>query len=223
MATSGLQFPNLDAAIAAFEGYGTAGTVATRQNNPGNLVAGPFSSSYGGTGTPGSIATFPNAAAGLAAEDALVQQYESQGYSVGELINAWAPSTAPGNSPASTQNYTNYVSQQLGVSPTTPLSSLAGSTSASTAPASSLSNAATIGTQLLNSLLGSNIPATIATGTPTPLPSSTLFGVSFGRIGGFILGFVLIVGAIYLFKPVRETVGNIATKGAKATAKGLLL
>jgi hypothetical protein len=207
VATSGLVFPNLDAAIAAFEGYGTQGTIATRQNNPGNLVAGAFASSYGGVATSGSsIATFPTAAQGLAAEDALVQQYDSEGYNVQELINAWAPPNASGNSPASTQNYINYVSQNLGVSPTTSLSSLA---STSATPASSLSNAAGIGTQLLQSILGSNLPATITTGIPSPAGS-------FSRVAAFGLAFVLIIGAIFLFKPVRETVTTVAKKGVKA-------
>lgn len=244
MATSVL-FPNLDAALAQFEGFGIQGSVAQRQNNPGNIQSGSFACSFGGTCQPGSIAKFPNVAAGLSAEDALVAQYANSGASIQDLINAWSPPNAPGNSPQSTQNYTNFVASQLGVSPQTPLSSLLGTpdqSSTTSAPVQFPFASSNPGTTLPNTqptsqpfsitntlnqgfclLLGQNSAACraaanyAATGSPTGTPA-TPGGSLWGRLGGFILGMILIVGAIFLFKPAQQLTVRAGRAGGKALA-----
>jgi hypothetical protein len=246
VATTGLQFPGIDAAIAAFEGYNTQGTIAQRQNNPGNLVAGTFASTYGGTGSPGQIATFPTAAQGAAAEDALIQNYAEQGYSIQDLINTWAPATAPGNTPQSTQNYINFVANAAGVSPTTSLEALAPSNTSgsiatvlpnlgsSTVPTSNLGLPQTAPYNLQNQPLYCNIPgvglfasACQASQVPgNPFVNSAgqttcgisnisgcFSGFSWGRIGAFVLGILLVIGAVFLFKPGVE---NVVSKGKGA-------
>src|SRR5690349_11794648 len=118
---SPLQFPNLDNAIGTLEGFGKPGTLATVNNNPGNLIAGPFSTSHGAVGQNGDFAVFPDVATGLGAEDALIGRYDAAGYNLQDLIQKWAPPTAPGNSPEATQQYIDNLSKSIGSSPYTPL------------------------------------------------------------------------------------------------------
>lgn len=191
--TPTLQYPGVDSAISKFEGFGTpqAPTI-TQANNPGALQYSPFAIKNGAVGSLNGFAIFPDQTTGTGAEDALVQSYANQGFSIDQMINAWAPATASGNSPASTQNYVNSVANTLGASPATPVSSLAGVTSA--APTSSPGVANT----LLNAYL--NPFGTSASGT-----------VTFARIGAFILGFILIAAGLYLFK--SPTVINQVSPG----------
>jgi hypothetical protein len=120
-----LNYPSVDNAIAGFEGFGTVGTIAQRQNNPGNVSCGSFAGSYGGICGTNNIANFPTLDQGTAAEDALVSQYANKGATLASMLQQWAPPNAPGNTPQSTANYINYVSSQLGVDPSTPVTSLA--------------------------------------------------------------------------------------------------
>ena len=98
-----LSFPSVDQAIADFEGFTKVGSVSANANNPGDIVAGPFATAHGATGsitTPSGtpIAVFPTADQGWSAEDALVSQYAAKGATLQDLITAWAPPSAPGNS-----------------------------------------------------------------------------------------------------------------------------
>jgi hypothetical protein len=225
----------IDQAIAQFEGFGNPGTLATVNNNPGNIIAGSFATSYGATGSNSGFAVFPDVASGNAAQDALVQNYINGGASVNDLINAWAPPTAPGNSPAATQNYSNFVANSLGISPTTPLNTLPSLPSLpglSPSQQSSIAqNANNLSTQLQNQ-------SPTATGNPsssTNAPSASsvansllgsLLGlgpgatgtISFGRIGAFVLGLIFIAGGIYLFKGT-QTVIEVGTRHARRFAE----
>jgi hypothetical protein len=147
-----------------------------------------------GAGTNG-VAIFPDAATGANAEDALVSNFANQGMNLQELISQWAPPTAPGNSPQATQNYTNYVANQLGVSPTTPVSTLGTGTAAnaSSNPLSSLLDTESAGFGALGSMLG--------------LGS---FSISWGRIAAFLIGLILIAGGLFLLKPTQEIVQSVA-------------
>ena len=125
--TPTLQYPGIDTAISNFEGFGTSSApTITNANNPGALQYGSFALKNGAVGSLNGFAVFPNQTVGSQAEDALVQNYANQGFSIDQMINAWAPPTAQGNSPTSTNNYVNSVSSAVGATPTTPLSSLAG-------------------------------------------------------------------------------------------------
>ena len=191
----GLAFPSLDAAIAKIEGYGTPGTIATNQNNPGNLISGPFSAGYGGTPTVGnSQATFPTFAQGLAAEDALIQHYANNGATLQDMMTAWAPGSIPGNNPTS---YAQSVAAATGGSPGAPL----------TAWQQAQAN-------ILGLLLGNNGtgPVGAVASGATAASSRTIWGLLISRVAAFILGFICIAGAIFLFKPTQEVVGMAARR-----------
>jgi len=216
-----LNYPNIDSLIANFEGFGTPGVPATVNNNPGNLIAGDFSTSHGAIGQSGPFAIFPDVATGTAAQDALVQHYANQGISLDDLLSKWAPAAAPGNSPAGLASYQSFLSQGLGVPGSTdintaekktPLDSTGSPVSSSTTPDTSGSYSQTSPWSLdrLQQMLGMGP-------NPVTLSSSntSASALSFSRIGAFILGFVFIAGGLYLFKPVQETV-NTAARGAIA-------
>lgn len=224
MSSQPLAFPTIDSFIAKLEGFGTPNaTTINNANNPGSIIPGTFATAHGATGvmyTAGGqpVAVFPDALTGTAAEDALVQQYANNGASITDLVNAWAPPTAPGNSPGATQNYINNLASMLGVSPTSPVTSAEqaydqshGITPGSTSSASSpITTAATSG--ITNAVLNALGLGAFA-GTSG---SSSAF--SFARIGAFVLGFILIAGGLYLFKPVQEAVNTTVKKGAEIGA-----
>lgn len=191
-----LQFPTLDAAIASFEGFGTPGTLATVNNNPGNLIYNGYTQNLGATGSNQGFAVFPDSVTGANAEDNLVGYYAGQGDTIQQLINSWAPPTAPGNSTASTTNYVNSVSQAVGGSPSTPVSSLAGA-----APSSTTSSVAGFLSALSN---------------PAGAVANSL-GASWSRIAAFVLGLIFIAAGLYLFKPVQQVINN-GVKGASIAA-----
>lgn len=109
-------------AIAQMEGYNTPGTLAQRNNNPGNLRSGP-----GQIGTSGGFAVFPDAATGWAALDNQVSLNISRGLTLNQFFAGgngypgYAPS-ADANNPA---QYAAFVSQQTGIDPNVPLDSIA--------------------------------------------------------------------------------------------------
>jgi hypothetical protein len=117
-----LQYPSIDAAIQNFEGY-APGTLAYQNNNPGNLVYASWESAYGCTpGGAGGFALCPTYEAGQEIQDHLVSTYVDQGDSLSELLAAWSPPTAPGNSQASYNNYVSSVASSTGLDPSLPIS-----------------------------------------------------------------------------------------------------
>jgi hypothetical protein len=206
-------FPGIDSAISKFEGFGTPGApTITNANNPGALQAGSFANANGATGALNGFAVFPDVATGTAAEDALVQSYANQGYTVDQMINAWAPATAPGNSPESTTNYVNSVANSLGASPSTPISSLAGvpSSPAPTPGGFSITNPSTWLGAAANAYLN---------------PTGQGGAVSWSRVGAFILGLIMIAAGLYLFKPPAALslspgpIGRGVNRGARAAGR----
>lgn len=116
---------NIATAIAQFEGYNKPGSVAVRNNNPGNLRAGP-----GQTGTDANgYAIFPDAATGWAALDNQVNLNISRGLTLNQFFGGgngypgYAPS-ADSNNPA---QYAAFVASKAGIPADTPLNQLAGS------------------------------------------------------------------------------------------------
>lgn len=106
-------------AIAQMEGYNTQGTIAAKNNNPGNLRAGA-----GQVGTANGFAVFPDPATGW---NALYSQID---YNIGLGLNmqqffAGEPGVYPGYAPSADSNnptaYANFVATQVGVDPTVPL------------------------------------------------------------------------------------------------------
>lgn len=172
---SSLVYPGIDAAIAAFETGGSPTSAAAQANNPGAIQPGAFATRYGATGSMAvaggqSIAVFPNTAQGQAAEDALVQNYANQGDTIQQLIQNW--SIGPLGTPTqTTTNYINSVASAVGASPSTPVSQLAGVGGVSGATSS------------------------IASGISNWFGST---GITWGRIGAFLLGLIAVAGALFL-------------------------
>lgn len=112
-------------AIAQFEGYNVPGSVAQRNNNPGNLRSG---TGQIGTDAKG-YAIFPDAATGFAALQNQVSLNIDRGLSLQGFIGGGVTNTGatyPGYAPSSdnnnVSNYVNFLSGKLGINPDTPLS-----------------------------------------------------------------------------------------------------
>lgn len=88
-----------------------------RNNNPGNIIKGSFSSGKGAIGDDGTFAIFPTADQGFTAMQALLFGPSYIKLTVQTAIQKWDPE--PANVP-----YIAYVAKQLGVPATTPMSSL---------------------------------------------------------------------------------------------------
>lgn len=114
--------PSLAQAIAQMEGYNTPGTLAARNNNPGNLRSGP-----GQVGTSGGFAVFPDDATGWAALDNQIQVNAGRGLTLNEFF-AGKPGVYAGYAPSADSNdparYAAFVASQTGADPNVPLNSL---------------------------------------------------------------------------------------------------
>lgn len=122
---------DLSNAIARFEGFFSPGTVAQRNNNPGNLRSGP-----GQTGTDAhGYAIFPDPATGWAALNNQVSLNVSRGLSLqtffggqrdasGQVIPGGYAGYAPSADANNPTSYANTVAGWLGIDPTVPLSSV---------------------------------------------------------------------------------------------------
>lgn len=118
--------PPAPAAAAAAPTAPAAAAGATRSdrnNNPGNLIYNDYTKSLGATGKDkDGFAIFPSMEIGQSASLANLQNYGERGINTVEgIINRWSPPKAKGNTPQGTQNYINFVAQQLGVDPKQPL------------------------------------------------------------------------------------------------------
>jgi hypothetical protein len=200
-----LAFPSLDAAIAQAEGYNTAGSIPNLANNPGDLVAGPFATAHGATGSITAaggqqIAVFPAGTnLGAQAEDDLIANNYTGG-SIQDLATSWLS----GSSPATQTQWANNVSTALGVPASTPVTSLAGGTASPAATGvAAPSTSPSLTQQAMNAVTSGN------------LASFVLFGVPVTRAAAFILGLIVIAGAIYLFKPVQKVVNTTIKRGAE--------
>jgi hypothetical protein len=103
-------------AIARQEGFYTAGTLASRRNNPGNIVEGAFARTHGALHTDGSrFAAWSCADWGFAAmRELLTMGY--MGLTVAEAIAKWAPEVEN-----DTNNYIKDVCLWTGLTPNTVL------------------------------------------------------------------------------------------------------
>lgn len=108
-------FQDLANAIAQFEGWLVPGSLAQRNNNPGNLRA---SSLAVGTDANG-FAIFPDAATGMQALVNQIQLDAGRGLDLSGFMTKYAPP-----SENDTSSYLSYVASKIGVMPDTPLTDL---------------------------------------------------------------------------------------------------
>lgn len=101
--------------IATMEGFFQPGTLAQRNNNPGNLRAGA-----GQIGTDANgFAIFPDVQTGWNALYNQISLDSGRGLDLSQFISKYAPP-----SENNTSNYLSYLTGQLGVSADTPLATL---------------------------------------------------------------------------------------------------
>lgn len=197
-----LIYPTLDAAIAKAEGYGTMGAIPTLAYNPGDIVAGPWATAHGATGSVlakggQAIAVFPDEVTGYAAEDVLIAEKYAGG-SIADLGRGWLGRDAPRS------DVDSWIKNLgLGLPASTPVSQTAAPASASTGATPS---SPSLYRRAMDAIEGKG---EFSKYRANPL-SDTLFGLSLGRIAAFALGLIVIAGALYLFKPVQNVVAAVA-------------
>jgi hypothetical protein len=79
-------------AIARMEGWGVAGAIPTRDDNPGDICAGQFAEAHGAEDVPGRFAVFETAQDGFAALRALLVGHYT-GLTVAQAVERYAPAT----------------------------------------------------------------------------------------------------------------------------------
>ena len=111
-------------AIARFEGYNVSGSVAQRNNNPGNLRSGAGQTGVDANG----YAIFPSPDAGFAALDNQINLNIARGLTLNQFF-AGEPGVYPGYAPSADSNnpaqYAATVAGWLGIDPNTPLQAIA--------------------------------------------------------------------------------------------------
>jgi hypothetical protein len=110
-----LTYTNADGTTTTLSG----GSAAWRDNNPGNLVYNSYTQSLGAIGSNGNFAVFPDVATGTAALTALLNGPTYQALSVNDAIARYAPAFEN-----NTSAYQAFVTNSLGASGSTTLSSL---------------------------------------------------------------------------------------------------
>jgi len=98
------------------------GTHPYRDNNPGDIVAGRFVNSQGAIGTDGRFGVFPTAGQGSQALDTLLHGSSYNNLSINDAVTRYAPGFEN-----NTAGYQQFLTNALGVSGNTPLSSLSSS------------------------------------------------------------------------------------------------
>lgn len=118
----------LQAAIGHQEGFGTPGTLASRNHNPGNIIKGEFAILHGAfAGDPSPYAVFASDVMGWAALTALLRTPAYATLTVEQAINKYCPvgagDLARGNEPSI---YVRNVCDWCGCAPDTPIAGLLG-------------------------------------------------------------------------------------------------
>jgi hypothetical protein len=99
-------------------------TKAERNNNPGNLIFNEYTRGLGAVGQDNAgFAIFPTLEAGTNALQENLRNYRRKGVTqnVESIIEKWSPGKGQGNTQQGTDNYANFVAQQLGVKPNQPI------------------------------------------------------------------------------------------------------
>lgn len=106
--------------IQQVEGY-YPGSLAYRNNNPGNIIyTAYYASAYGAVQGDGGYAKFPDYTTGYAALQHQIQVDAARGDSISDLTYSWLGSGQGGNAPA----YATSIANALGVDPSTKVQSL---------------------------------------------------------------------------------------------------
>ncbi|MBI5885576.1 MAG: hypothetical protein HZB85_03220 [Deltaproteobacteria bacterium] len=87
------------------------GTLAWRNNNPGNLVCSPFSKRHGAIGCNKGKAVFPDIETGRKAQTSLLRTKDYQSKTIAQAMEKYAPPTEN-----NTDKYTRYITKQTGMS-----------------------------------------------------------------------------------------------------------
>ena len=104
--------------IAQMEGFNTPGTIAARNNNPGNLRYDPTQIGQENT-VNGKFATFATPEDGWAALQRYIENKAASDVTLRQFIYTYAPPVEN-----DTTNYLNYLSSKLGIGADSPLSVL---------------------------------------------------------------------------------------------------
>ncbi len=96
------------------------GTLAWRNNNPGNIRPGTFSNNHGAIGSAFGFAVFPDESTGMDAIVALLRTQTYQSKTIRGAIFLYAPP----NDNNDTDAYVNFIRQATGLDPNTAMSSL---------------------------------------------------------------------------------------------------
>jgi hypothetical protein len=102
-------------AIARMEGFDVPGSLAQRNNNPGNICAGQFAAAHGAVPGPGRFAVFKTEQEGEAAQRALLVGHYA-GMTMASAIARYAPPTEN-----DTPRYLALVCKMTGLQPDTVL------------------------------------------------------------------------------------------------------
>lgn len=114
----GATVQTIAATIQQVEGY-YPGSIAYRNNNPGNLIYAGQAGAVPGAGGFAKFATYQD---GLDALNSQIQLYAGRGLTIQQMMNVYAPA-GDGNNPGA---YANQVAAALGVGPDTALTDLTG-------------------------------------------------------------------------------------------------
>jgi peptidoglycan hydrolase-like protein with peptidoglycan-binding domain len=96
------------------------GTLAWRNTNPGNIIAGSFARNHGAIGSNGRFAVWPTEAAGMDAIVALLRTGTYQSKTVLQAMQTYAPAS-DNNDP---EAYANNIRRMTGIEPSRQMSSL---------------------------------------------------------------------------------------------------
>lgn len=111
--TVGAIVPIDDSYIDSLNRPGSIAPRGIRNNNPGNIQAGPFANAHGAIGTDGDFAIFKSMQDGIRASIDLLHNYAARGYdTIRTIISRWAP-----GSENDTAAYIADVAKKLGISP----------------------------------------------------------------------------------------------------------
>ena len=97
----------------------STGTHPWRDNNPGDIISGRFVNNHGAIGADGRFGVFPTAGTGSSALDSLLHSPTYSSKSISDAISTYAPAFEN-----NTAGYQQFLTNALGVSGNTPLSSL---------------------------------------------------------------------------------------------------
>lgn len=208
MSTSPVVY-TLSDAIAQFESGGNPNSVSNQNNNPGNLVPGNLTASFGGTaGGVGGFAQFPTGYEGAMAEDQLVGNLVSNGDSIAQLVDTWA-GTAYGNSQASVDGYNQALSQATGLSATTPLNSAAAANATGTSGTTGPSTSTSTSTPTQTSSTPSSWSSWFSAFSAYLNPENLVVG---------IIGFILLAGGILMLKTSQTVIQSAVRTGRRVAS-----